>query len=100
MTGISTEVGVITEIRVEEPRKYKVILHNDDKTTFEFVIIVLQTIFFKALDEAVELTKHVHLSGSAIVGTYTKEIADEKVSEATSLARANGFPLVVTHEEE
>lgn len=100
MTGISAEVGVVTEIKIEEPRKYKVILHNDDKTTFEFVMIVLQTIFFKTFDNAVELTKHVHLSGSAIVGTYTKEIADEKVAETTALARANGFPLTVTHEEE
>ena len=99
MSSSSTEVSTITEIRVEEPKKYKVILHNDDKTTVDFVVIVLRNIFFKSFDEAVEITRHVHLSGSAIVGIYTKEIADEKVTETTTLARANGFPLTTTHEE-
>ncbi len=99
MSNTSTETGTAVEIRVEEPKKHKVILHNDEKTTFDFVIVVLTSVFSKTFNEAVELTKHVHISGSAIVGTYTKEIASEKVSETTHLARANNFPLTTTHEE-
>jgi len=95
----STETAVIEQIRISEPRKHKVILHNDDKTTIEFVIVVLQSIFHKSLQESVEIATHVHVTGSAIVGIYTKEIADEKVVETTALARANGYPLMTTHEE-
>ena len=96
---INVEEQVIEEIHVEEPRKYKVILHNDDKTTFDFVIRILQTVFYKTFDEAVEITKQVHITGSAVVGIYTKEIAEEKVIESVTLARNNGFPLAVTYEE-
>jgi len=99
MANAEVQDKVEEQIKVEEPRKYKVILHNDEKTTFDFVIHVLQTVFFKTFDEAIELTKHVHLSGSAIVGVYTKEIAEEKTLEAVTLARGNGFPLAVTYEE-
>jgi ATP-dependent Clp protease adaptor protein ClpS len=99
MSSVDAELGVHTEIVVEEPRKYKVILHNDNKTTFDFVIKVLQAVFLKPFPQAVELTQHVHITGAAIVGIYTKEIAEEKVLESTTLARSNGYPLVTSCEE-
>lgn len=94
-TVTSTEVS----ISVNEPKKYQIILHNDDKTTFEFVIAVLQKIFHKSLEVATEITFHVHMSGAAVVGVYPKEIADEKVNETINFARANNYPLVATSEE-
>ena len=99
MSSVGTEHGVKTEVVIEEPRKYKVILHNDNTTTFDFVIKILQTVFSKPFTKAVELTNHVHLTGAAIVGIYTKEIAEEKVLESTTLARSNGYPLVTSYEE-
>lgn len=89
-----------TSVEVEEPKLYKVLLHNDDKTTFDFVIMVLIKIFHRTFEEAVDLTKDIHINGQGIAGSpYTKEIAEEKTTETLSYARANGFPLVATYEE-
>jgi len=87
------------ELEIKEPSKYQVLLHNDNKTTFNFVIAVLEQIFFKSFDEAKEITIHVHELGIGIAGIYTKEIAEEKVETSTKFARQNGFPLVITAEE-
>ena len=87
-------------IKVKIPSMYKVILHNDDTTTFQFVLLVLTTIFYKSVDDAILLTKQIHVEGQGIAGApYTREIAEEKALETASLARANGFPLVATFEE-
>ena len=99
MSSTSTDIVVEHDLRLQEPRKHKVIMHNDDKTTFDFVIVVLQTVFYKSLQESAELAAHIDMSGAAIVGTYTKEVAAEKVAESISFARLNNFPLMVTHEE-
>jgi ATP-dependent Clp protease adaptor protein ClpS len=101
---MSTETNVVEKVQevieVKEPSMYKVLLHNDDRTTFEFVIQVLITVFHRNLEEAIELTRDIHLQGQGIAGSpYTKEIAEEKISETTLLARANGFPLISTYEE-
>lgn len=101
---MSTDIEVIereeTTIKVRIPSMYKVLLHNDDTTTFDFVILVLTTIFHKNLDDAIEVTKAIHLSGQGIAGApYTLEIAREKQEEVTNLSRANGFPLTATFEE-
>lgn len=94
MAQIDVDTEGTTEISVEEPRKYKVILYNDNVTTFDFVIKILQTVFSKPFAQAFELTNHIHATGAAIVGIYTKEIAEEKVSEVTTLAKGHGYPLV------
>ena len=79
--------------RTREPRKYKVIVLNDDFTTFEFVIMVMQTVFMKTLQQAEEIASTTHIHRKATVGTYTLDIAKSKVAKATAMARAENFPL-------
>lgn len=86
--------------KVQAPKMYKVILHNDDRTTFDFVIEVLIRIFHKNLVDAIELTKEIHEKGQGLAGgPYTREIAEEKTEETIGFSRANGFPLTATFEE-
>ena len=100
MANIEILEEVKETIWVKIPPLYNVVLHNDDKTTFEFVILILSTIFYKTIEEPVNLAHHIHENGSAVVGgPYTHEIALEKVNETISLARANGFPLQASLEE-
>ena len=98
------EIEVIEQIdetiKVQIPKLYKVILHNDDTTTFDFVILVLTRIFHKSIDDAFEITKNIHVNGQGIAGSpYTHEVAEEKTAETISFSRANGFPLTATFEE-
>lgn len=79
--------------RTKEPGKYKVIILNDDFTTFEFVIMVMTTVFFKTLQQAEEIAETTHIHKRATVGTYTLDIARSKVAKATAMARAENFPL-------
>jgi ATP-dependent Clp protease adaptor protein ClpS len=103
MSKASTSDDVIEkvkeEIDVREPNKFKVILHNDDKTTFDFVTKILMMIFHRSIDEAKEITAMIHVTGHGIAGVYSKEIAEEKTMEATRVARASGFPLSLSYEE-
>jgi ATP-dependent Clp protease adaptor protein ClpS len=85
---------------VERPKRYKVLMHNDDYTTMEFVVDVLMSIFRKSETEAVRLMQTIHEKGKAVCGIYTKEIAETKVAQTIGLARSNGFPLRCTMEEE
>jgi ATP-dependent Clp protease adaptor protein ClpS len=101
---MTVEIEIIEKIdetiKVQIPKMYKVLLHNDDTTTFEFVILVLVQIFHRTTEEAIEITKSVHLIQYGIAGApYTREIAEEKTAETISFARANGFPLTATFEE-
>lgn len=89
------EEQVATEIEIEEPSKYKVIFLNDDYTPVEFVIRVLIDIFNKTTDVAVDITEVIHNRGSAVVGIYPYEIAEQKVVEATYAARGNKHPLQI-----
>lgn len=97
-----TGVGVKSRERVliEEPRQYKVIFHNDDFTTMEFVTDVLRRVFNKPADEAVTLMMRVHQEGQAVVGIYSYDVAMTKASQATAMARNEGFPLKITCEPE
>ncbi len=90
-----------TDLR--EPRRFKVIIYNDDITTMEFVVRILTTIFHKSPAEAEKLMLQVHKGKSAVVGVYSYDIAHSKVQKATQMARNEGFPLrltVVPEEEE
>jgi ATP-dependent Clp protease adaptor protein ClpS len=88
------------KIEVQPPKMYKVLLHNDDTTTMDFVILVLTQIFHRTVEEAIQVTMFIHHNGQGIAGSpYTREIAEEKTLETISFARANGFPLVATFEE-
>ena len=79
---------------------WRVLLHNDDVTTFDFVIELLRTLFFKDADEAVRLTNEVHERGIAIVARTHRERAELYVDQVRSLARPRGFPLRATIEPE
>lgn len=79
--------------RTKEPRKYKVIILNDDFTTFEFVIMIMTTVFLKTLQQAEEIAETTHIHQKATVGTYSYDIAKSKVAKATAMARAENFPL-------
>ena len=95
-------VGVIPETtkKVEKPPLYKVLLHNDDYTTMEFVVYILQTVFHRGESDAVRVMLAVHHQGVGVAGVYTYEIAEAKVSKVSQLAKSNGFPLLCTLEEE
>ena len=81
-------------------RRYKVIFHNDDYTTMEFVVDVLRQFFHKSETEALHIMLTVHKKGSAVAGVYPRDVAETKVSEVTRHARENGMPLLVTAEPE
>jgi ATP-dependent Clp protease adaptor protein ClpS len=87
-------------IRNQEPKKYKVVFLNDDKTPMEFVIEVLMNIFNHDDQSSHELTIKIHTEGSAVVGVYPFEIAEQKGIETTQLARQAGYPLNVKIESE
>jgi len=88
------------EDKVKVPKKYKVILHNDNYTPFPFVEYVLESIFNKTGNEASNITNAIHHKGIGIVGVYTKEIASQKVNKTISLAKANKYPLKATMQDE
>jgi len=97
-----TEEEVISETRdeIDEPPMYKVLLHNDDYTTMEFVIEILMLVFNKSPEKSVEIMLNVHRKGIGICGVYTYEVSETKVNTVYALARDNGFPLKCTMEEE
>jgi ATP-dependent Clp protease adaptor protein ClpS len=97
---MATELDFDLELDLMAPKMYKVILHNDDYSTFDFVIQVLMEIFNKSKDEAVEITFRVDKDGFAVVGVYPKDIAETKVSLVKIMAKDNGYPLLATMEEE
>ena len=86
-------------MRLSKPPLYQVLLHNDDFTTMEFVVYVLQNIFQRSEIEAVRVMLQVHLEGTGVAGVYTYEIAEMKVAKVAELARAHEFPLLCTIEE-
>lgn len=92
--------GVLSEEELREPRMYRVLLHNDDYTTMEFVILVLVDIFRKTAEEASEIMLAVHRNGMGVCGVYPREIAEFRVREVEKRARLAGFPLRCTMEEE
>ena len=88
------------QMKVEEPSKYKVIMLNDDTTPMEWVIDLMKMIFNHSQETAEQLTLTIHNEGSAVVGIYTYEIAEQRALEATTLSRDNGFPLQLKLEQE
>jgi len=84
--------------RTKKPPMYKVLLHNDDYTTREFVVWVLQTVFHKNESDAVAIMSHVHNHGVGVAGVYTFEVAETKVTKTTHLAKAQQFPLQLSIE--
>lgn len=100
---MSNTQGNVKERRktgLREPRKYKVVMHNDDFTTMEFVIEVLMTVFRHTTDRAEELMITIHNEGKAVVGIYSLDVAMTKVQKATMMARAKNYPLKITYEKD
>jgi ATP-dependent Clp protease adaptor protein ClpS len=102
---MTTETPVIDKKKVtsripKEPGKYKVIVCNDDVTPVEFVVAMLIGVFNFSQNDALKLTIQVHNDGSAVAGTYTYEVAEQKSVDAIQLARSNGYPLVLKVESE
>ena len=97
-TDIDIEFVVMDEAELERP--YRVIIHNDPVTTFDFVIAVLVTIFELPANRAIEITYEAHTEGNAYVGTFPLEEAKSRVYKAQYVARENGFPLTFTIEPE
>ena len=96
------DTAVVTQkkSKTQKPRLWKVILHNDDYTTMEFVIHVLQAVFNKQTAEAADLMLQVHQRGMCVAGVYTHEIAETKVEQVEHMARAAEFPFLCTMEPE
>jgi ATP-dependent Clp protease adaptor protein ClpS len=93
-----TGVALEERTRTKKPPMYKVLLHNDDYTTKEFVVFVLQTVFQRSEGDAVAIMNHVHAQGVGVAGVYTFEIAETKVQKTVQLARANEYPLQLSIE--
>jgi ATP-dependent Clp protease adaptor protein ClpS len=99
-TGVITRTRSETERKLKKPPLYRVLLHNDDYTTREFVVEVLRVVFHKAEPDAVRIMLHVHQNGVGIAGVYTFEVAEMKVRQVEVLAREREFPLMLSIEPE
>ncbi len=84
---------------VDEPSRFKVLLHNDDYTTMDFVVMVLQAVFNKDMETATEIMLNVHKKGVGVAGIYTRDVAETKVAMVHELSRKNEHPLKCTMEE-
>lgn len=96
--GIATEQE--QQQKVDKPRLYKVLLHNDNYTTMEFVVMVLIAVFHKSEAEAVRIMLDVHHNGIGIAGVYQRDIAETKVQRVLQLAQEAQFPLMCSMEPE
>jgi len=93
-----TGLALDERTRTKKPPMYKVLLHNDDYTTKEFVVFVLQSIFQRSETDAVAIMSHVHSHGVGVAGVYTFEIAETKVTKTVQLARSHEYPLQLSIE--
>lgn len=104
MPGAKSREDLLTDSRIDErvetPRLWRVLLHNDDFTTQEFVVWVLETVFQKSAADARTIMLHVHHSGVGLAGLYTRDVAETKQRAAQRLAEQQEFPLLVTVEPE
>jgi ATP-dependent Clp protease adaptor protein ClpS len=96
------EGDVLTESRqqLKKPPLFKVLLHNDNYTTMDFVVFVLVNVFNRSEPDAIQIMLHVHQQGVGVAGVFTHEIAETKVARVAALAREHEYPLLCTMEEE
>lgn len=95
-----SDFDTIQETKVQRPRLYRVVMLNDDYTPMEFVVLILQEVFRKTIEESHAIMRMVHEKGAGTVGVYTHEIAETLVNKAEALAQKNEEPLKVTMEPE
>lgn len=98
-TDLDRDVITETEKKTKKPPLYKVLLHNDDYTTMEFVVYILQSVFNHDATKATQVMLHVHRKGMGVAGVYTYEVAETKVDKVHSLAKKYEFPLKCSMEE-
>ena len=100
--SVDTDVIIDEKIKinVKEPKRYKVVMLNDDFTPMDFVISVLMRFFKHSENTATVLTTQIHEEGSGIAGIYSYEIAEQKAIEAVNASRERGFPLQIRVDEE
>ena len=94
------QVGSETSDQTREPPMYRVLLHNDNYTTMEFVVEVLMYVFHKSPESATKIMLNVHQQGGGICGVYSHEVAETKVDTVHNLARESGYPLRCSMEQE
>ena len=97
---LGTTTKTRSKTRLQPPTLWKVILHNDDYTTQDFVVWVLKEVFRKAEGEAVRIMLDVHQRGKGVAGIYPFDVADTKIAQVKDLAERNEFPLLCTLEPE
>lgn len=95
-----TEVAVEKKTRTQRPRMWRVILHNDDYTTMEFVVAILREVFHHNEVDATRIMLHVHQHGVGVCGVYTYEVAETKVAQVIDTARRHQHPLQCTMEKD
>ena len=100
VTDIDVKIDEKIKDLIQEPSRYNVIFLNDDATPREWVIDLLVRVFKHTQTSAQNLTLEIHTNGSAVVGTYSYEIAEQKAIESTTASRENGFPLQIKVEVE
>jgi ATP-dependent Clp protease adaptor protein ClpS len=102
--GGDSDAGVVTETRtkqkLQKPPLYKVLLHNDNYTTRDFVVAVLKEVFHRSETDAVQIMLHVHYNGIGVAGVYTFDVAQTKIKLTEQLAREHEFPLRLSMEPE
>ena len=100
MTGNTADPRTKTRPKTKRPRLHKVVLVNDDYTPREFVVAVLKSVFRMSEDEANKVMITAHTRGACVVAVYTREVAENKATEATDAGRNEGYPLLFTTEPE
>ncbi len=96
--GGGTETVLERKPKTKRPKLFRVLLHNDDYTTMEFVVYVLQSVFHKSEAEATHLMLTIHHKGKGIAGVFTLDIAESKVAQVIALAQEHSMPLMCTSE--
>jgi len=101
-TDKKSDIGILDrhDRKVEKPRRFKAVMHNDDYTPMDLVTVILEEIFRKSSAESTRLMLDVHNKGKGIAGVYTKEICDTKCAQAVKYARTLGYPFLVSPEPE
>ena len=94
------DLAVVERPKTKKPRRYQVVLHNDDYTTMEFVVHVLMKFFHKSETEATQIMLHVHHRGYGVVGLFTRDVAESKAVQVSDYAKDHGHPLKCTAEPE
>jgi ATP-dependent Clp protease adaptor protein ClpS len=98
------DTGVATETKKKEalkkPPLYRVVFHNDNYTTMEFVVFVLRSVFHKSETDAVTIMLHIHQTGVGVAGVYSREVAETKVEKTHALAKEHEYPLKLSLEPE